>query len=299
MGLLDLFLGLDDVVPHRPVGEEIVEKEVRKPQKSIHCDLHLRINFHIRQLGLEPPQLHLEPFRQLLGLVQMLILGQVAEDAPAHQVYGAPSLGVVQGFLHLAGGFQRGVPRLDRLPDFLLAEFHGHDAGLALHQFLGGRAVGGLDFLHPGHQRLLIAAVAARQLFQLGFHTAQLPVQGGQFPGGGIVADPGRISFLPLFVQLFLHPARHLVEKRRQAALFQAVHIGLFLCLCLFQLFQPGGHLPPLGLQLMVLGLHNFLLGHLLPKPFQFLHLRLLSAGLTAGGQSIRPYFLYQAKIWL
>ena len=255
-----------DVVQHRPVGEQIVEKEIGKAHKAFHRHLQLGVDLHIRQLGLEPPQLHLQPFHLLLGFVQAAVLGQVHPQAAAHHIPGSPALGAVQAVQHLAGGVQGDPAGVDGLLQLLLLQAHPFHAGLALHQLLGGGAMAGLQFPHFLRQGFPVAAFAAFQLGQPGPAALQVGVDGGQLPRRGVVPDTGGAGFFPLFVQLLLPAADHLVKKRRQAAPFQAVYIGLLGAAGLFQFFDPAGHRLPLGLQLFVFGFQMAFFSGLLPK---------------------------------
>ena len=95
----DLGLSPVDAVQHRPVGKDVVEKEVGKAEKVIHLDPDVGADIHIRQLRAEPGQGPLQAVDLPLGVIQMGVLGHVADEAAAEYVPGAPALGGGQGLL--------------------------------------------------------------------------------------------------------------------------------------------------------------------------------------------------------
>ena len=78
--------------PIDPVGNGPVGKAIRKPQKAVNADLQIDRDPNIGQLRFEPTEPALQFGNQLLGLIQMLMLDHMVDDAAtAEDVPGIPA----------------------------------------------------------------------------------------------------------------------------------------------------------------------------------------------------------------
>lgn len=138
-GALYLLLGLTDLVHHRPIGKEAVEEKVRKAEEAVDADVEIRLNIpHIHQLRPEAPQLHLQLLHRRLGIVQMIVLGKVGNEAASEEVPGGPAVGTVQALEDPVCRGQGLLSGADSLPDLFFLALQAGDPLLQAQNLPGG-----------------------------------------------------------------------------------------------------------------------------------------------------------------